>query len=121
MTPPELLAAAREILSGAAAQGVAERSRIAALLARQALERRLIEFWNANPATAGLGRSSGRSQLTCLPAFLDAALAHEVSYAWAALSNACHYHSYDLSPTPAELTSLINTVARFLTATTPSS
>ncbi len=120
MTPAELLAAAREIQSGAAGD-VAERSRIAAFLARQALERRLIEFWNANPATAGLGRSSGRSQLTCLPAFLDPALAHELSYAWAALSNACHYHSYDLSPTPAELASLIDTVASFLTTTTPSS
>jgi hypothetical protein len=117
MTPAELLEAAREVLSGTAAPDLGERSRVAAFLARQALERRLIEFWNANPETAGLGKSTGRSQLTCLPRYLDEALAHEVSYAWAALSNACHYHSYDLAPTATELANLIDIVARFLSRT----
>ncbi|HUC57153.1 MAG TPA: hypothetical protein VMA95_07115 [Streptosporangiaceae bacterium] len=116
LTPPELLDAAREMLAGAPARGLGERSRIAAFLARQALERRLTELWSSRQETAGLGRSSGRSQLICLRTYLngDVELAQEIRYAWVALSNACHYHAYDLTPTTAELSDLINTVARFV-------
>jgi len=117
MTPAELLDAAREVMSDAGAPAVGERSRAAAFLARQALERRLTEFWNSRPETAGLGKATGRSQLTCLPRYLDPELAYEVAYAWAVLSDACHYHSYDLAPTAAELSGLIGTVAKFLAST----
>ena len=30
-------------------------------------------------------------------------LAHQVAFTYAALSNACHYHPYELAPTAAEL------------------
>jgi hypothetical protein len=50
------------------------------------------------------------SQLTCLPAYLDKQIAHQVGFAYAALTSACHYHPYELAPTAAELTSWITDV-----------
>jgi hypothetical protein len=49
-----------------------------------------------------------------LPTYLESGLAREVSYAWAALSNACHFHPYDLAPTTAELSGWIDQVAALL-------
>jgi hypothetical protein len=55
-----------------------------------------------------------RSQLICLPTYLNPDLAHQVAYTWAALSNACHYHPYELAPTSSELTAWINDVATLI-------
>jgi hypothetical protein len=38
-------------------------------------------------------------------------LAHQVAYTWAALSNACHYHLYELASTSGKLTAWISDVA----------
>jgi hypothetical protein len=81
------------------------------LLARQALEEALDSRWTAQPETSPLRQASTRSQLICLPAYLDPALAHQIAYTWAALSNACHYHPYELAPTCTELTAWISDVA----------
>jgi hypothetical protein len=40
-----------------------------------------------------------------------------MAYVYAALSEACHYHAYELAPTAAELTRWITAVDRLLTAT----
>lgn len=87
--------------------------RAAALLARQALEAALDDFW---PVRApGMEHCSMKAQLLCLPYFLqapkpsgpqalaDEKLAERVSYAWAGLSGACHQHPYELPPTSSEL------------------
>jgi hypothetical protein len=103
MTPAELLAAAREIEERPAAATAGVWPRAAALLARQALEAALRELWEADSATTGLAKCTGRSQLTCLPTYLDARTARQIAYVWAALSEACHYHAYELAPTAAEL------------------
>jgi hypothetical protein len=88
--------------------------RTSALLARQALEQAVDSRWAALPETRGLERAKMRSQLLCLPSYLDQALAHQIAYTWAALSNACHYHPYELAPTSAELSSWIYDVSRLV-------
>lgn len=111
MTPLELLAAARALLADKSAATAGGWPRMVALLTRQALEEALGEFWEARPATAGLSASSRKSQLACLPFYLDAGVAREAAYVWAALSDACHYHAYELAPTAGELTGWIDAVA----------
>jgi hypothetical protein len=74
----------------------------------------LRELWAADPATAGLCQCSGRSQLTCLPTYLEAGTARQISYVWAALSGACHYHAYELAPTAGELSGWFQAVEQLL-------
>jgi hypothetical protein len=111
VTPEQLLAAARELITrpDAAIAGVWPRT--AALLARQALEEAVDSRWASGPETGPMRQAAMHSQLICLPAYLDSALAHQVAYTWAALSNACHYHPYELAPTSGELTAWISDVA----------
>jgi hypothetical protein len=115
MTPGEMLGAARDLIDRPDAVAAGVWPRTAALLARQALEQAVTALWKATPETAGLAACPMRSQLICLPAYLDPATAAQVAYTWAALSGACHYHPYELSPTAAELTSWIDDAARLLT------
>ena len=113
MSPGELLSAARGVLRDpAAAPG--GWPRVVALLTRQALETAIEEFWESHPATAGLSRCTHRTQFVCLPFYLDPAVARAAGYAWAALSEACHYHAYELAPTAAELTGWLDTVAELI-------
>lgn len=114
MTAAELLTAGRALLDCPASASPGGWPRAVALLARQALEKGIEEFWQANPATSGLSSCTRKTQLTCLPAYLEPGLAREVSYIWAALSNACHYHPYHLAPTAAELSGWIQAVATLL-------
>jgi hypothetical protein len=115
MTPAELLSAARDLIDRPDAVAAGVWPRTAALLARQAIEQAVTAVWVATPETAQLVACAMRSQLICLPAYIDAATAAQVAYTWAALSGACHYHPYELSPTAAELTSWIDDVGRLLT------
>lgn len=115
MNPSELIAAARELLSDSTS-GAGGWPRMAALLTRQALEKALNEFWETHPNTSGLSRCTRKSQLTCLPFYLDPVTAREVTYLWAVLSEACHYHVYELAPTASELTRWIDTVSRLVAA-----
>ena len=114
MTPAEVLAAARHLLKGPVPTGPGGWQRAVALLTRQALEQAIEEFWTANPATAGLVDCTRKTQLTCLPVYLQPHLARQTSYMWATLSSACHYHPYDLAPTASELRGWIDAVAELL-------
>jgi hypothetical protein len=116
MTSAELLAAARELLERPPGESIGGWSRAVALLTRQALEQAIDPFWAANPVTAGLPGATRKTQLACLPAYMEAGLARQVGYVWAALSGACHYHAYQLAPTATELSGWIDSVAAFLTA-----
>jgi hypothetical protein len=104
VTAEELLAAARRLVERPDAATAGVWPRAAALLARQALELALARLWAARSAAAGLDRSSMRSQLLCLTAYLDG----DTAYLYAALSRACHYHLYELAPTATELTRWLN-------------
>jgi hypothetical protein len=111
MTPAELLAAARDVLNEPSAATVGGWPRMVALLTRQALEEAVKDFWESRPDTAGMGRRSWKAQFVCLPFYLDAPVAREVWFVWAALSDACHYHAYELAPTAGELAGWLNAVA----------
>ena len=78
--------------------------RAAAFLVRQALELAMAALWAADPRATGLSGCTMRSQMLCLAAYLDPDTATRAAYLSAALSRACHYHSYELAPTAAELT-----------------
>ncbi len=108
------MAAATELITrpDAAIAGVWPRT--TALLARQALEDAVDYRWAAEAETVPMCQATMRSQLICLPAYLDSSLAHQVAYTWAALSNACHYHPYELAPTSGELTAWINDVGTLI-------
>ena len=83
--------------------------RAVALLARQALEASLNALWSKREVR--IGWASERSQLLCLAQVLgDRRLAADIALAWNALSEACHQHPYDLSPTAGELATWLDTV-----------
>jgi len=117
MTRVDLLAEAREILDRPAAATAGVWPRVVALLTRQAFEHALNEFWGASPTTAGLCQCTRKSQLACLPFYIDGRTAREMAYTWAVLSEACHYHAYELAPTAAELGRWMDAVARFTAST----
>jgi hypothetical protein len=115
-----MIAAARELIARPDTATAGLWPRTSALLARQALEQAVRLHWKALPDTADMASASMRSQLTCLHSYMDAATARQVTYTWAALSNACHYHPYELAPTAAELTGWLNDVERLITQITAS-
>lgn len=114
MTPPELLAAARTLIARPDAATAGVWPRTAALLARQALEQAVDARWADIPGTIDMQQATMRSQLIALPTYLDPALAHQIAYTWCALSNACHFHAYELAPTSAELTNWIADVSTLI-------
>ena len=104
MTPVEVLDAARGLLTRSGGAGLHVWPRAGAFLARQALEAALADFWGQHPRMADLVDCPMATQLICLRTATDPDIAHRAAYTWAALSEACHYHPYELSPTAAELT-----------------
>lgn len=115
MTPHELLAAARSLMQRPDAPTAGIWPRAAALLARQAIETAMAELWASQRQAAHLSASSLRSQLLCLTAYLDRGTASRAAYLLAALSQACHYHSYELAPTAAELVGWLDETAQVVT------
>jgi len=115
MTPHELLAAARSLMRRPDAPIAGIWPRAAALLARQAIEVAMTEMWASKRQAAGLSGSSMRSQLLCLTAYLDRGTASRVAYLLGALSQACHYHPYELAPTAAELVGWLDEIAQIVT------
>lgn len=97
----ELLAAARAVADrGAGTRGLWPRA--AVFLARQALEVALKTYWSSR--APGVEACSHRAQLLCLGTFLSDEPRARASYqAWSALSEASHYHPYELTPTREEL------------------
>ena len=104
----DLLAMARGQLLAAAAHA----NRRSCWLARAALED-IIDRLLARKGVVPGERASGRSKLTCLEvAYADSpGLAAKAHYAWSRLSEACHQHAYQLSPTYSETKHLLDLVA----------
>lgn len=108
----ELLATASDLLTRTDSSTAGLWPRAAALLARQALEAALDEFWREKGLA--LDDCSMRPQLICLPRFLeDETLATSLGHAWSALTHACHHHPYELPPTAGELQQWIAITRRF--------
>ena len=99
--PVHLLSLARSIMRVPRADLVSTWPRASAILARQALEITLAQLWAQ--AAPGVEHASARAQLICLSQYVDAELASRIRYSWHALSNACHYHAYELPPVESEL------------------
>jgi hypothetical protein len=93
--------------------------RAAALLARQALEQALDEYWRSRQLP--LDQLPTRPQLICLREYLhdDAGLAGSVNHAWNALSQACHHHPYELAPSLTDLQRHMLVVADLISVATP--
>jgi len=100
-TTQELLRATDQLLEAGVPGVSGIWPRACAFLMRMALELSIADFWASN--APGVESSSMRAQLLCLREYSDRQLAALADSVWAALSNACHYHSYDVEPTAAEL------------------
>lgn len=110
MIPERLLAEARALVDRGP---VGVWPRAAALCARRALEEALDQLWRTR--APGLEAASMRAQLISLRAHLnDAELAGDVAYTFGSLSNACHHHDYELTPTAAELHACFAVVERLI-------
>ena len=83
------------------------------LLARQFLEQALDHYWHTKGLK--LHDCATKPQLLCLADYLgDPTLAGRAHHTWAALSEACHHHPYELAPGQGELSSWIETVGVLL-------
>jgi hypothetical protein len=112
MTGAERLDAARRLLDRPDASTAGLWPRAAALLARQALECLLDDFWRA--VAPRVCDTNARARLLCLRGYdsvRDAA--PRVSVAWAGLSRGCHHHPYELPPTRDELEGWMRVVEQF--------
>jgi hypothetical protein len=104
---------ARDLLTHAEPKTAGLWPRAAALLARNALEMAVDDYWSRRKIP--LTSCPTLPQLICLREYLgDDALAGRVHHAWNALSRACHHHPYELAPTAGELNALLETVGELL-------
>ena len=116
----EVVTAARNLMERTDPATAGLWPRATALLARQALESALDDFWKVR--APGMEHCSMKAQLLCLPHYLgDEQLAERASSAWAGLSRACHQHPYELPPTSAELLGWLATVEQLVTRVDTSS
>jgi len=103
---------ARRALSG----GARVRShslRTACWLSRLALERAVSELLEAKGVSAP--RATMASRLSALEVLYredDPTIAQRAEYAWSRLSNASHYHAFELTPSVAEVLGLVSLVAQ---------
>lgn len=112
-TAADLLAMAESVMARARPETAGLWPRAAALLARQALEAALDEFWRERGLA--LDACPTRAQLLCLREYLPKERAGEVYEAWAVLTRACHHHAYEVAPTVWELGVVTATVRKLST------
>ena len=112
MSATELLGHAQRLLTAPDSEGLS--SRVAAFLARQALE----EIIDQRCADLGAAApwATARSRLLVLRSLDSAEAADGASVAWNRLSNACHVHAYELQPSVVEIQQLCIMVASLLLA-----
>ena len=107
----ELLVLARAQLDASGSHS----NRMACWLARAALEETIDRLLEDADVTCG-ERASGRSKLSCLEvAYADSGVPARAQYAWSRLSEACHHHAYELSPTHSETQHLVDLVGALAT------
>ncbi|WP_405921854.1 hypothetical protein [Streptomyces sp. NBC_00122] len=76
------------------------RARAAAALLRLALDEAMDDFWRS--VSPRMVHSRGRTKALCLE-YVSPSVARQWYAVWSALSAACHHHTYELPPTPAEV------------------
>ncbi|MBO2451194.1 hypothetical protein J4573_29160 [Actinomadura barringtoniae] len=111
----DLITLADRLLRGEVQVAQGSSARTTVFLLRLALERELDAYWDRIGLPV-LSRNPMRAQLLCLTEYADLATATSARSLWGQLSQACHYHSYELSPASHELrrwhTELNHLVAR---------
>ena len=111
--PRGLLETADSLLGRAEAATAGLWPRVSAILGLEALEASLRRLWKNRGLD--LRGCTMRTQLICLPRFLDdGGLAARSGHAWSALSRACHHHPYELAPTATELGSWLSVVGELV-------
>ncbi|TMS54804.1 hypothetical protein [Mycobacterium sp. DBP42] len=110
MSANELLRQAQRIVRQSRADGLS--SRMAAFLARQALEE-IIELRCASVG-APAPWANTRSQLVVLRSLDTEEAADGAAIAWNRLSAACHVHAFELQPSAAEIEYLCGVVESLL-------
>lgn len=110
MTSEEMLAVAEQLVQSPHAATAGLWPRAAAVLARQALESSIREFWRHK--SLALQDCTWRAQLLCLREFAPEELAREAIQAYNHLSRACHYRPYELQPNKDELLDWMASVRR---------
>ncbi|MFN3002968.1 hypothetical protein [Mycolicibacterium wolinskyi] len=110
MSALELLSQAQRVLGTPCAEGLS--SRLAAFLARQALEEIIDQRCKALDAHAPW--ANARSKLIVLKTLDDTEAAYRAALAWNRLSVACHVHAFEMQPSTAEIEHLCGAVASLL-------
>ena len=110
MSAIELLGQVQRIIREPRTDGLS--SRMAAFLARQALEQ-IINQRCIN-LDAPVGWASAQSKLAILRALDSEEAADSASIAWNRLSAACHVHAFELQPSVPEIEYLCGVVASLL-------
>jgi hypothetical protein len=110
VSPTELLGHAQRLLTAPGSEGLS--SRLAAFLARQALEEIIDQ--RCTDLGASVPWATARSRLLVLRSLGSADAADSASVAWHRLSSACHVHAYELQPSFAEVEHLCAVVASLL-------
>lgn len=100
----DLLDQAEQLLS----PGDRQWPRGAAFLARNALEEWV--RWHSATLDERLPQATMASQLLCLEHCVGPGLAGRARQTWGSLSEACHHHAYELSPSPAQVSALLDEV-----------
>ena len=108
-TCPSLLDHAQAIPNGTVRLPQAIATRAAAFLAKQALEDTTRAL--CHRAGANIDRATMRSQLIVVRAFHGDQVASTANIACIGLSNACHHHAYELTPTVDEVRHWFSLVA----------
>ncbi|MFD5748200.1 hypothetical protein [Streptomyces sp. NPDC127033] len=116
-----LLAAADHLLDppGATTLTPGVRARAAAILLRLALDETLDAYWRT--ISPRMTRATGRTRMLCLQWYVAPSLARQWYAVWSALSAACHHHTYELPPTPAEVRAWHQDVSELLRVLAPGS
>ena len=110
-TPAVLLVNAERLLNGTLVTGQPP-ARLAAFLARQALELAITQ--RCVDLGADIPSATARSKLVVLRALGEPAGADAAITAWNGLSVACPHHAYELTPTVEEMRHLCRLVAILL-------
>lgn len=107
---PLLLRESERILNGATGPGSGNSARLAAFVARQAVEESVDE--RLKVVGAECAGASMRTRLAILRSLDGAERTAQVEFAWNQLSACCHHHAYELALTVGEVRVLCERVAR---------
>lgn len=108
-----LLRESERILNGATGPGSGNSARLAAFVARQAVEALIDE--RLKVVGAECAGASMRTRLAILRSLDGAERTAQIEFAWNQLSACCHHHAYELAPTVGEVRVLCERVVELAT------